>query len=345
MTVHHVPPGSPPSPHTSSDDEIRWATGRASRAVLIIDAQGTVHVANPAAHELLGYAEPELIGRSATTLIPGAFRAPSPAGRAILDEVVLPQPRSTSHFHARRADGSRFAVQVARKAIHFGGEVMALTTVNAVADAPRDALVERSVDVTAAARLQQRVLDDLGTALRGSLDTVLRARLERAAASAREVLALLEPPAAAPVAPARTVSAHTGPVTRVVLADDTDEIRDSLRRYLSRRADIEIIGEAVDGAHAVEVATRLQPALVIIDYSMPVLDGLQALPLIRAAVPGVQVIMLSSYGDDVLGAAAMKHGAIAYVQKGSAKSLGRIAALIDEHFPAAADSTADRTAG
>ena len=69
---------------------------------------------------------------------------------------------------------------------------------------------------------------------------------------------------------------------------------DALRARMERRNGLTVVGEAADGLAAVELASELQPDLVMLDLAMPRMDGLEALPLIRAAVPGVRVIVLSA---------------------------------------------------
>ena len=89
-----------------------------------------------------------------------------------------------------------------------------------------------------------------------------------------------------------------------------------LRARMETRNGLTVVGEAADGLAAVELASELQPDLVMLDLAMPRMDGLEALPLIRAAVPGVRVIVLSGFNQSTLAEKAMEAGADHYVVKG-----------------------------
>jgi DNA-binding NarL/FixJ family response regulator len=103
---------------------------------------------------------------------------------------------------------------------------------------------------------------------------------------------------------------------RVHIVDDAEDLRDLLRFGLERSAHLEVVGEAVDGIDAVEQARVLQPDLVFLDVAMPRMDGLQALPLIREAVPHVRVVVLSGFNEGTMAENARRAGADHYVVKG-----------------------------
>lgn len=103
---------------------------------------------------------------------------------------------------------------------------------------------------------------------------------------------------------------------RVVLADDTPDIRALLRLMLGR-AGYEVVGEAGTGAEAVALAQELQPDVVILDLAMPVMDGLEAIPLIRVGAPGAKVVVFSGFKSDRIEAEALTAGAHAFVEKGT----------------------------
>ncbi len=103
---------------------------------------------------------------------------------------------------------------------------------------------------------------------------------------------------------------------RVLVVDDAEELRMLLRRRVESREGLQVVGEAADGVAAVELASQLQPDLVMLDLAMPRMDGLEALPLIRAAVPGVRVIVLSGFNQSTLAERAIEAGADHYVVKG-----------------------------
>jgi DNA-binding NarL/FixJ family response regulator len=102
---------------------------------------------------------------------------------------------------------------------------------------------------------------------------------------------------------------------RVLIADDHGIVRSGLRLLLERQPDVEVIGEAADGAEARELAIRERPDLAILDLKMPKLTGLQATREIKAQAPEVAVLILSMHDDDRYVAEAMKAGASGYVVK------------------------------
>jgi PAS domain S-box-containing protein len=102
----------------------------------------------------------------------------------------------------------------------------------------------------------------------------------------------------------------------VLVVDDAEDLRMLLRARMETRHGLTVVGEAADGLTAVELASELQPDLVMLDLAMPRMDGLEALPLIRAAVPGVRVIVLSGFNQNTLAEKAIEAGADRYVVKG-----------------------------
>lgn len=108
---------------------------------------------------------------------------------------------------------------------------------------------------------------------------------------------------------------------RVVLADDTAEYRLLLRIILEQDGRFEVVGEAADGAEAVRVTTAERPDVLVLDLSMPVMDGLQAIPGIRAGSPETVIVVLSGFARGQLDRQALARGATAYVEKGEAFSV------------------------
>ncbi len=113
----------------------------------------------------------------------------------------------------------------------------------------------------------------------------------------------------------------------VLVVDDAEDLRLLMRTRMEAVGGLSVVGEAADGVAAVEMATLLQPDLVLLDLAMPRMDGLEALPLIRAAVRGVRVIVLSGFNQSALAQKALEAGADHYVVKGG--SMDRLLQLID----------------
>jgi NarL family two-component system response regulator LiaR len=104
-------------------------------------------------------------------------------------------------------------------------------------------------------------------------------------------------------------------VISVLIADDHPFVRHGLRTYLETLDDLEVVGEASDGAEAVELAGRLLPEVVLMDLVMPELDGVEATRAIRTASPATKVIVLTSFDDDEKVFPAIKAGAAGYLLK------------------------------
>ena len=116
---------------------------------------------------------------------------------------------------------------------------------------------------------------------------------------------------------------------RVLVVDDTPDQRDLLRMALERTGEFQVVAEAGNGRDAVGLAGQACPDLVLLDYAMPVMDGLEALPQIRERCPRATVIMLSGFGASELTGRALSGGADGYVQKG--QSLGAMVSQVRTH--------------
>ncbi|MFN2504966.1 MAG: response regulator [Acidimicrobiales bacterium] len=101
---------------------------------------------------------------------------------------------------------------------------------------------------------------------------------------------------------------------RLLLADDHRMLRDGLRRSMAEYG-FDVVGEAATGEEAVRQALELRPRVVLMDVTMPVLDGIEATRLIRAELPGTQVVMLTMHGDGDLMTRALQAGAVGYLVK------------------------------
>lgn len=102
---------------------------------------------------------------------------------------------------------------------------------------------------------------------------------------------------------------------RIVIADDHSVVRQGLRMFLALDEELEVIGEAQNGAEALELAHKLKPDVVLMDLLMPVMDGITAIGAIRREVPEVEVIALTSVLEDASVVGAVKAGAIGYLLK------------------------------
>ena len=103
--------------------------------------------------------------------------------------------------------------------------------------------------------------------------------------------------------------------TRVLITDDHGVVRQGLRMFLSLDPDIQVVGEASNGQEALEMARELEPDVVLMDLLMPVMDGISATQAIRAELPDVEVVALTSVLEDASVTGAVRAGAIGYLLK------------------------------
>ncbi|MFD9067184.1 response regulator [Kitasatospora purpeofusca] len=108
----------------------------------------------------------------------------------------------------------------------------------------------------------------------------------------------------------------TGPtVTRVLVADDQTVVREGIVMLLGLLPGIEVVGAAADGEEAVALVARHRPDVVLMDLRMPRCDGVEATRRIRAAYPGTEVVVLTTYADDESLFPALRAGARGYLTK------------------------------
>ena len=110
-----------------------------------------------------------------------------------------------------------------------------------------------------------------------------------------------------------------GSVTRVLIVDDHTMLREGLRRSLEMEG-LSVVGEASDGLEGVRVALLLKPDVVLMDVTMPAMDGIEATKTLREQLPGVQVVMLTMHDDADLVQRALRAGAAGYVVKDSSSA-------------------------
>lgn len=176
-------------------------------------------------------------------------------------------------------------------------------------------------------QLQQMLMN-----ARLNLDVLEREASERHKMPVRETIALLN----AAIQSSRALRLEDGRVAvehehrprrqddgrpiRVLLVDDHEVIRQGLCTLLSAEGDIDVVGEAADGLSGIEQARALRPDVVLMDFSMPRMDGVEATRRISVEVPEVKVIGLSMYEQRDRQAAMEQAGAAAYVTKSDASS-------------------------
>jgi len=102
---------------------------------------------------------------------------------------------------------------------------------------------------------------------------------------------------------------------RLLISDDHPVVRDGLRGMLASQPDLDVIGEAADGAAAVKLAAELAPDVILLDLRMPVLDGVAAIRQIRAQQPGAHILVLTTYDTDADILPAIEAGATGYLLK------------------------------
>jgi DNA-binding NarL/FixJ family response regulator len=102
---------------------------------------------------------------------------------------------------------------------------------------------------------------------------------------------------------------------RILITDDHLVVRQGLRLFLSDDPEMQVVGEAADGAQAVKLAQELKPDIVLMDMLMPVMDGITATAQIRSALPDTEVIAITSVLEDSAVIGAVKAGAIGYLLK------------------------------
>jgi NarL family two-component system response regulator LiaR len=102
---------------------------------------------------------------------------------------------------------------------------------------------------------------------------------------------------------------------RILIADDHGVVRQGLKMYLELDPELDVVGQAVDGAEALRLARELEPDVVLMDLLMPAMDGIAATRAIRRELPDVEVIALTSVLEDGMVFDAMRAGAIGYLLK------------------------------
>src|SRR5512143_3804055 len=101
--------------------------------------------------------------------------------------------------------------------------------------------------------------------------------------------------------------------TRVLIADDHAIVRAGLRALLKSEAGLDLVGEAANGGEALRLAESLRPDILVLDLSMPDMDGIQVTRKVQAGLPGVRVLILTVHEDEALLREAIRAGAAGYI--------------------------------
>ena len=326
-----------------STARFRGLVESAPDALLVLDEEGRVLEANPRAHELLG-GDPT--GHQIDEMLPvealrggqgiGCDRLDT--GSVLLDvttaEVAPVGAQSLIALFLRDANvrlaGEALAARVGeehlrrRQALEINDNVVQglVSAMYALETGKTDAtasFLERTLDAA------RGIMDELLEPLDGS--ELLPGDLTRQRpASLARVDAAVDPDGVATGSSDSNGNGNgPGPYRgNVLVVDDAEDLRMLLRMRIERSEILHVVGEAPDGRSGVEAASRLQPHLVLLDLAMPEMDGLEALPLIRAAVPGVKVVVLSGFKGAGMAKQALEAGADHYVEKG-----GSLSALLE----------------
>jgi DNA-binding NarL/FixJ family response regulator len=115
------------------------------------------------------------------------------------------------------------------------------------------------------------------------------------------------------------MTAKPSPI-RVLIVDDHPMLREGVAAVVGTQHDIEIVGEAENGQHAIEQFRQLRPDVTLLDLQMPVMGGIDALAAIRTEFPGAQIVVLTTYSGDAQAVRALKAGAVGYLLKSALRT-------------------------
>lgn len=320
-------------------------------AVLVVDAGGHVVHANARAADTFGYALDDLVGRPLDDLVPDDLRTHHARLRAgYLDHPTQRAMAAGRDLRARHRDGTEFPVDIALAPIDADG-VPAVAAFVRDATARHDAEEHRRrlrdaerareqalelndnvvqgltasvwlmemADLPEALAAARRTLDSARGMMRDLLDHAPAAlgpgALQRSAAvpAGNLLNAAGEPP---PAAHAHAAVRVASPPVRVVLADDSEDIRTLMDLRLRAVPGIELVAMAADGVEALEAVQTHAPDVILMDLSMPRLDGLEATTRIAREHPHVRVLVLTGHPRATVEVQALAAGACDVVEKG-----------------------------
>src|SRR5437868_12727024 len=102
---------------------------------------------------------------------------------------------------------------------------------------------------------------------------------------------------------------------RLMVVDDHEMVREGLSLLLKDAFELRIVGEARDGQHALDLAAKIHPDVMLVDISMPVMDGIELCRRMQSRLPSIAVIMLTTFGAGQLAEESIKAGARGYILK------------------------------
>jgi DNA-binding NarL/FixJ family response regulator len=106
-------------------------------------------------------------------------------------------------------------------------------------------------------------------------------------------------------------------IIRILTVDDHPLLREGIAAILGLQPDMQLVGEAEDGAQAIKIFHELKPDVTLMDLQMPILNGVEAIARIRKDFPDARIIVLTTYAGDVQALRAMRAGAAGYLLKGA----------------------------
>ena len=122
------------------------------------------------------------------------------------------------------------------------------------------------------------------------------------------------------------------PARSVLVVDDNPAIRQALCELFTREGDFEVCGEAENGRDAIDKAQLLQPALIVTDFSMPLMNGLEETRILKKLMPSVPVIIYTAHSDPFVNKEALAAGAAAVISKSDSVAvlIGKARQLLDK---------------
>jgi PAS domain S-box-containing protein len=313
--------------------------------VLVVGSDGAVVQANNRVQTVLGWQPDDVIGRPVTELLPAGL---GPGGPPL--ELV-----------ARHRDGTEIPAEVSASHIETDQGAVTAAFVRDLRDRKRsEDLTLQLHDAEVRRRHAIEINDNVVQGLASVLYLLDLDRYSSAHSAARRTMGtarammddLLEGTGPSGLSPGELVRGQGHPATldevvppqqapaagalRVLLADDAEDIRLLLRLSLTSVRGFDVVGEAGDGEQAVHLAAEHQPDVVLLDLSMPVMDGLQAIPELRRVSPDARIVVLSGFDGARMQPVAMELGADAYLEKGEAMASlveTLMAMFPDRNFP------------